>query len=274
MEKNNSQMKIVQKIALITAFTATIAAPLWFAAGALGTKFGLWHFSFGLVKMTFIWGPKLLIGVTATCIVSFIIQLIFGSRQSAVLGIIPVIFSGAMLWYFISTVQKGVALPPIHDIQTDWDNPVSATENLVKFRKENGLNPIFENPVVPEAAKGTWPDMVGKSNAELQKKYYGFVAPKISKKSPKKLFKTALDTVKQQGWKIQEFKESEGFIHAEFTSPWYGFTDDILIRVSGVEGDGSRLDIRSVSRVGLSDLGANASRIKRFLEDLEKVTKE
>ncbi len=264
-------MQRLKKISLIMSFAIVLATPLWFAVAALGSKFGLWHFDFGLVKMTFIWGPEILRGVTAICILSLIIQMATAPRRGVPWALTLVLTSGMMLWYFTSTVKTSMALPPIHDIQTDWDNPVPAPAELTDFRKENGLNPIPDNPVVPESAKRIWPDAAGKSNAELQQKYYGFVVPKMSSKSSEKLFEIALNTAKDQGWKIESIEETSEtrVIHATFTSKWYGFTDDILIRVKPVEKNKSRLDIRSISRVGLSDLGANASRIKNYLNNVD-----
>ena len=71
----------------------------------------------------------------------------------------------------------------------------------------------------------------------------------------------------QQGWTIESVDQSAGLIHATSTSFWFGFTDDIIIRVKPQGSEGSRIDVRSISRVGLSDLGANAGRVKSFLDD-------
>jgi uncharacterized protein (DUF1499 family) len=58
-----------------------------------------------------------------------------------------------------------------------------------------------------------------------------------------------------------------GIIEATDSTFWYGFTDDIVIRVRA-EGTGARVDVRSVSRVGRSDLGANAARMRPYLASL------
>jgi fatty-acyl-CoA synthase len=62
--------------------------------------------------------------------------------------------------------------------------------------------------------------------------------------------------------------EAPGRIEATATSFWYGFKDDVLVRIRP-EGGGSRVDLRSVSRVGLSDLGANCERITELVEALQ-----
>lgn len=269
MEDVKLPLKRYQKRSLVLAVAVTLICPLWFGLAALGTKFGLWHFALGLVKMTFTWGPTLLMAATAVSVITLVLQLVVSPRRGAILALVTTLISGAMLWYFITSMQSALALPPIHDVQTDWSKPVNPPETLVRLRKEKGYNPILENPVVPEFAKGRWPLAVGKSNAELQQKYYGFLQPKISGAAMAEVFETALQTAKEQGLTIEEANESSGLIHASFTSTWYGFTDDILVRVSPVATGGSRLDIRSISRVGLSDLGANAARIKRYLEALD-----
>jgi uncharacterized protein (DUF1499 family) len=71
---------------------------------------------------------------------------------------------------------------------------------------------------------------------------------------------------RQTGWKIVDENQAEGRIEATATTRWFGFKDDIVIRIAPSAGNGSRVDIRSVSRVGRSDLGTNARRIRAFLE--------
>ena len=69
------------------------------------------------------------------------------------------------------------------------------------------------------------------------------------------------------GWEIVESDPERGRIEATDTTPWFGFQDDIVVRVRP-EGVGSRVDVRSVSRVGRSDGGTNARRIEDYLEKL------
>jgi len=69
----------------------------------------------------------------------------------------------------------------------------------------------------------------------------------------------------QPRWEVVEANEAQGLLHATATSALFGFVDDIVIRVLP-EGTGSRIDVRSRSRFGEGDLGANAARVRRFLE--------
>ena len=79
-----------------------------------------------------------------------------------------------------------------------------------------------------------------------------------------KAFRAALETAREMGWQIVAQVPAEGRIEATDTSFWYGFKDDVVIRIYPA-GDRSLVDIRSVSRVGVSDVGVNAKRIRGFL---------
>ena len=69
------------------------------------------------------------------------------------------------------------------------------------------------------------------------------------------------------GWQVAATDTAAGRLEATHTTRWFGFKDDVIVRIRP-EGTGSRVDVRSVSRVGLSDLGANAERIRGFLAKL------
>ncbi len=75
------------------------------------------------------------------------------------------------------------------------------------------------------------------------------------------------------GWKIVDENQAEGRIEATATTRWFGFKDDVVIRIAPSGGNGSRVDVRSVSRVGRSDVGTNARRIRAFLKKFAEASK-
>jgi uncharacterized protein (DUF1499 family) len=85
--------------------------------------------------------------------------------------------------------------------------------------------------------------------------------------APAQLVDHARDVAADMGWQIVAADAAAGRLEASDTTFWFGFTDDIVVRARGVAG-GTEVDVRSVSRVGVSDLGANAQRIRAFLERL------
>ena len=85
----------------------------------------------------------------------------------------------------------------------------------------------------------------------------------IFQQPPATVFAAALSTVKDMGWTLDSEHPHTGIIEASSTTLWFGFTDDVVIRIEP-QSDGARLDIRSESRIGESDVGRNAARIRRF----------
>ena len=71
------------------------------------------------------------------------------------------------------------------------------------------------------------------------------------------------------GWEIVASDPAAGRIEATDTTFWFGFKDDVVVRVAAAP-DGSRVDVRSLSRVGLSDVGTNAARIRKYLDGARK----
>jgi len=104
----------------------------------------------------------------------------------------------------------------------------------------------------------------GPAVAKLQRSAYPEVAPLILPLPPNRAYDRAMDAVHKMGWTVVEGNNREGRIEAIDSTFWFGFKDDIVVRIRP-EGNDSRLDVRSLSRVGLSDIGTNAKRIVAYL---------
>ena len=106
----------------------------------------------------------------------------------------------------------------------------------------------------------------GPEVANQQKVAYPDIAPAKSTAPPADAFRCANEAARSMpGWTIVDSNAEKGIIEASQASLWFRFTDDIVIRVLP-DGSGSRTDVRSVSRVGRSDLGVNARRIRAYLK--------
>lgn len=102
----------------------------------------------------------------------------------------------------------------------------------------------------------------------VEPKPYKIIEPLYLDQPTASVFEAARRLVQSRGWTIVSADPAEGRLEATQTSPWWGFKDDVAIRITQEEGR-TRVDMRSVSRVGISDLGANARRISAFLYDLD-----
>jgi uncharacterized protein (DUF1499 family) len=144
-------------------------------------------------------------------------------------------------------VRMAAAVPLIHDITTDTENPpLWVALRSARTASENG------------AAYG------GAPVAGLQKRGYHDLAPLMLALPPERAFARVEATARSLGWRIVAAVPADGRLEATDTTRWFGFTDDIVVRVRAAPA-GSRIDVRSASRVGRSDLGVNARRIRAFL---------
>jgi len=139
--------------------------------------------------------------------------------------------------------------PPIHDISTDLENP-PAFEAVVPLRPDTA-NSLERSPGLAAEQREAYPDLV----------------PVVLPIPLDQAFTRALAVAQDEGWQIVTADTGTGRIEATQTTRWFGFADDIVVRLTPW-GAGTRIDLRSVSREGESDMGRNARRIRRFLAAL------
>ncbi|RIJ29506.1 DUF1499 domain-containing protein [Henriciella algicola] len=272
------------------ALGVSIFTVLWFAAAALGSKFGLWGWQFGLGKMILSWGPILTFFALGLAVVAFIIALIKAPRfQPALLALAALLIALMVFFRIAGFGAQAGSLPPIHDVQTDWSEPIALSESLIAQRRSDGaLNEVQDDPTIDESAEGRWPGMGGRRVAEVQEEaerertvdgetvepaYDRPIEPVYFDQSPGEIASYALQIAEDRGWDIFSRPETgqdveRTMLEATETSTWFGFKDDVAIRIRAVEG-ATRVDMRSISRVGLSDLGMNARRVSTFMDELE-----
>ncbi|KCZ85668.1 hypothetical protein HAD_08285 [Hyphomonas adhaerens MHS-3] len=268
------------------ALAFAVFGAVWFFIAAGGTKLGLWDWRTGFGTLAMGWGPKIVMAALAVSALAIIVSLVMAPRKRPfMLALGALLVSGLSMGRIYATGENAKRLPPLHDIQTDWANPIMPTPALVSARASTGAyNEIEAAPVIADGAKGNWPGMEGKLVSEVQEQAefdpdrqkkevsapYPHIETAILPAVPFDMaYQAALETVNDRGWTIVTAEPEEGRIEATDTSFWFEFKDDVLIRVQPEGEGGSRVDVRSVSRVGLSDLGANAKRVKLFLEDFE-----
>jgi uncharacterized protein (DUF1499 family) len=149
---------------------------------------------------------------------------------------------------FVSA-RPGVGLPPINDITTDLADPPAFASDPAGA----GRDMTYPADFVPQV-KAAYPDL----------------APiRVSSDSMQTLTR-AQETARSLGWEVVAVDQAAGTLIARETSKLFRFVDDVLVRVRPADGGGATVDVRSKSRVGRGDLGANAARIRRFAEKLPR----
>ena len=140
-------------------------------------------------------------------------------------------------------------MPMIHDVSTDPDDaPRFVALREARLKCKNGV--LYSGL---------------RSTAHRQR--YADIEPAMFAQPPATIFQAALAVAKEMAWTIAASVEAESRIEATATTRIMRFKDDIVIRIRAEAGN-TRLDIRSASRVGRTDLGANAKRIRAFLLEL------
>ena len=231
-------------LALLLASACAIALVL----SGFGARFGVWDYRMGFQILR--WVPYAG-GAVAVLVLFALLVPSLRAGSAVLLGLALVIgaAAAAMPLYWFEQARK---VPPINDITTDTTDPPTFS----------AIVPLRANAPVPAT-------YAGESTARQQAAGYPDIGPAIVAMPPPAAFEAALADAQQMGWDIVAADPTAGRIEATATTPWFGFKDDVVIRVRPA-GAGSRIDIRSVSRVGKSDLGANARRVRQYLAALRR----
>lgn len=243
--------------------------PVYFAVAALGSRFGVFDWKFGLGTMIIQWGPLLIIGVLAVAVLTLIATLVKAPRKGWRSALVAVLIPAAALGYLGYVRGQSEDIPPIHDISTRPADPPAFSPQLMAQRARTpDVNPVVDLTVpMAQLEKYQGPrfaDMADKSLGAVAAEAYPDIQPLTTNATPGTVFAAALTEAQSQGWTIVSQDPAAGMLNATATTFWFGFKDDVAVRVRA-EGAGSVVDVRSTSRVGLSDLGANAARIEAYL---------
>jgi uncharacterized protein (DUF1499 family) len=151
--------------------------------------------------------------------------------------------------YWLQAARKA---PPIHDISTDLEDPPAFIAVLP--RRGERANPV---------------EHAGAAVAEAQRTAYPDIRSLTLELAPAEAFALALRAARDMGWEIVAQDVGNGRIEATATTFWFGFKDDVVVRILP-SAAGSRIDVRSLSRVGVGvgDAGTNAKRIRRYFARL------
>lgn len=261
-------LRIIRHLVIGLAAAAAILVPMWFVITAFGGKFGAWTPLDAFRHVTGNAGlvlPAALILGGLALVMAVAFRLIFGRSNAPgpggyIAAVAAIAVGGGGILYAQSVRQLAGEVPPIHDISTDTENPPQFSQSLVDRRTLDGASNS-----VDYAAKTNPAD--GRALPEVQAEAYPQIEPRRFDRDPATVYAAALQTARDMGWKIATASETALMFEATDQTFWFGFKDDVVVRVTET-GGGSQIDVRSVSRVGMSDLGANAARIEAFLDHM------
>lgn len=237
-------MKIIHKLLIIAGFLSLL---LLAVAGPL---YRLQWLELGSAFLVLRWAAYVGIGAGILLIVYLIWRRPKGTAGA--LTVLALVASVAAVGIPYLQLQTARSVPPIHDISTDTVNPP-------EFVAVAPLRTDAPNPVA----------YAGEETAAQQREAYPDIVTYVSAQSAEQLFEKSLQVVEEMGWQLVASDQATGRIEATDTTTWFGFKDDVVIRIRA-QANGAKLDIRSKSRVGRSDVGKNAERIRAFITALDR----
>lgn len=189
------------------------------------------------------------------------LSLVFGVvgwwRGTQGMGLVPVasfIAAAAVVSGPATALIRGRGLPAIHDVTTDLDDPPQFV-SVVALREDAPNTLVYEGAALAATQKAAYPDL----------------QPLRLSSPVAEVLARSQALAHELGWQVVVVDPASGRLEATDTTSWFGFKDDVVIRLRPTD-DGTLVDVRSVSRVGKGDLGANANRIRRFLARLKTST--
>lgn len=238
----------MRALRLVALCLGLLALAFLLASGPL-TRLGAWSWESGL--RVFSWAAYAGLGAAGLGLVLSLAAAIPRWRKGAWVSVAALCAGVAAAAPPILLLKEAEALVPIHDITTDpFDPPAFVALRGARLASANGA------------------EYGGAKVASEQQKGYPDIKPALVKAAPAEAMQRAIDAARALGWEVVASDSAAGRLEATDTTTWFGFKDDIVVRVRAEPSGGSRVDVRSASRVGVSDVGANAARVRKFLSRL------
>lgn len=242
-------------IVLAAGFGALISG----LVSAVGTGWGFWEYTSGLKGVA----GAFLLGLGA-----ILIGAVQGWRTRKAINPPPRarrwVGMGVALLYvgWVGTfLMAALTVPAIHDVSTDLADPPAFQTLALRADNLDNIPGADDKDMRSLTPLQRW--------AVVHQKAYGDIRSVRSNEPVSMVIAKAERLAKARGWDIAISLPEEGRFEATETSAFFQFKDDVVLRVRPSEtGEGSIVDMRSVSRVGISDLGMNAKRVRAFLADL------
>ena len=233
-------------------FSISVLAGLAVLIMIFGAGLSLWEPIDGFIyyRRSYLYIGYAVVALSAVCLFYLFRKKNLVGKKRAILSLL---IGLAILWPQVSKlVTESVSYPPIHDITTDTVNPpqfVFLTDDRPGAR--NTLNYFGKE-------RQEW-----YPSRQLEFEPFSDIKPIMTTLSPDEAYAKAVSVGEAMGWEIVGADPAGHRFEGIATTPFFRFVDDTVVVVSEAP-NGSRIDVRSVSRIGVGDIGVNAKRIQEF----------
>ena len=227
---------------------------------AAGSGAGLWSFRPAFSALRWAFYAAAAGGVLALGALIWGLVARAGGR-AVVVGLLALALAAGFCGILANWVARASAAPPIHDISTDLADPPQFRALPIRADNLEGV-PDGDDPALAALPP------IERLHA-LQRRGYPDLTTATLPLPPAEALTALENLVRSRGWTVAAVDRAAGTVEATDTVSLFRFKDDVVIRVRPAPGGGSLVDLRSVSRVGVSDVGVNAERVRAFLKDLQ-----
>ena len=246
---------IATALALLLCFGAVAAALI----AAIGAAQGLWGFRSGLGALRYIFFVAAAGALVA--LIALILARIRRRPRQMLANLLALVAAVGFIFYLGAKVRTARSVPPIHDISTNLDDMPQFSR--LKVRADN-----LEN--VPDMDKAELKALDPEARWKaMHREAYGDLRTVRVPMNVEDSIRRAEALARERGWEIVHSDPEGGRLEATETSLFFRFKDDVVVRARPAPEGGSQVDMRSISRVGQSDVGVNAKRVRDFLRDLQ-----
>ena len=241
------------------ATLVALAPALMVGAGMLGTRYGLMDWKTGLGVIALEWAPKVALIAVAAGLLGVIIALFAGFGRFWARALMVLILCGATFGAYIWARQEQVTNPPINDVSTDWTMPLTFSQKMMRERGPEAIM-VEADPMRPLDSAA----YAGRRIADINAETCANARPLILASAPGQAYARAKAAVEQAGLSLVTDDPASGRIEATGRSTAFGFKNDVVVRVLPTP-QGSRIDVRAISRVPVADFGANCARVTELI---------
>lgn len=244
--------RLVTRAAVLLGVGAVVAALVM----AVGSGLGLWSFRTGLTALRY-----LFFAAAAGALLG-LVGLVLARRRAKLMlaNLLALVVALGFVLYLGNLVRIAKSVPAIHDATTNLDDVPQFSRLAVRADNLESIPDEGKPELKALPPEARW--------KAVHRAHYGDLRTLRLPAPPAQTLRRVALLAGERGWDTVLVGDDE--IEATVTSTFFRFKDDVVVRVRPGPSGGSLVDMRSISRVGTSDVGMNAKRIRAFLADLQR----
>ena len=264
MERVASAMHVSVSVLTWWCGLLILFVPGWFLMATLGARMEFVSADYGHAVMIGEHGVTVLftsvvsgvLGLVAILVHRLLSGKFFGVIATPVWALAIGVIGLGWMTYLLDVEGE---VPFLIDVTTDMTDPPGFTTSFVDRRVASDQSLEYAGKQDPD----------GRSYAELQLEYYPHLATLVLEAPASDVYRQALMTARDLGWHVGAASDRAGMFEATSETFWFGYRDDMIVRVRSDDAGRAHLDVRSLSRAQIHDLGRNARHVEEFLDAME-----